>query len=235
MILRSEAIVLRVRPFRDSSLICQFYTQAFGRKDMLAKGVRSKRGRQKHALFQVGSQLQVVFYDRSTRELQSLSESSLAHTYACLYTEPARMMYAQLGCEVFAQAVQEEEANPDAYHLLKEYLLALDAPEARLYSVLIAFLVGMCAERGFGLTCPEASDHLPLLFDPETGQIQPTPGAADPVAHALHGFLTQAIPDPLPGPLKRQLLNSLLRYLARHQEGFNLPKSLQVFEAVFAR
>jgi DNA repair protein RecO (recombination protein O) len=239
MIRQTEAIVLRARPFSDTSLVLTLYSQAFGRIGLMAKGVRTTKGRQRHALFQPTSVLQVVYYHKPGRELQLLSESNLAVPFQQLQVDALRIFYALATVEVFESCVREEaEANDALYNLLRTTLVDFDALEAGLYSQFVGYLLDLCTQLGFAPQLEGDPTTETLLFDIEEGRLVHTHATPDAPAQWLGQYLLPhtcwaSVPPP-PSSVRKDLIGLLMRFLEHHVAGFRPPNTLAVMEVVFA-
>ena len=91
-ITKSEALVLRVIPFRDTSKILTAYTAEHGLVSLLAKGVRGPKPRFGAAL-ELFACVDLVYYHRDARELQLLSQASLLDPHLGLSALPERFAY----------------------------------------------------------------------------------------------------------------------------------------------
>ena len=82
---KSEAIVLRRQPLRETSLILTFYTKDLGKIKGILRGVRGTRGQYGGGSFEILSHDELIFYDRKNsdrhedRNFASKSQSSPQH------------------------------------------------------------------------------------------------------------------------------------------------------------
>jgi DNA repair protein RecO (recombination protein O) len=75
IITKTEAIVLRTVEFQESSIIATLFTLKHGKIAVIAKGARKPKS--KFAAFLVaGQMLEVVYYMKQTRQVQTLSDTS---------------------------------------------------------------------------------------------------------------------------------------------------------------
>jgi DNA repair protein RecO (recombination protein O) len=239
MLRQTEVIVLRARPFSDTSLVLAVYSREFGRVGLMAKGVRSGKGRQRHALLQPCSVLNVVYYHKPGRELQLLGESSLAVPFRQLHLDARRILYALAVVEVFEACVREEaEPNELLYDFLRQALADFDCLEHGLYSRFVGWLLDLMTQLGFAPQLETNDPTQPLLFDVQEGYLAPTHGQPDEAAqwlarYLLHRGTWHAAPAP-PQSVRKVLVSLLMRFLEHHIAGFRSPATLAVFEEVFA-
>lgn len=238
MISRIEGLVLRTVRYQDSGLVVALYTREQGRLDVMAKGARSTRRRR--VSLQPLALIEGVVYQRPGRELQHLSEWHLAHPWTTLDTHPVKALYGLLLAELLLQAVREHEPNPDVYHLVRATLEGLDTHAAGWYELSLHAAVQLTRHLGFFPHAEDVSRSVgPVRFMAEDGHFASAmEGAADPVVEALRQLVLAPPLEPpvltLTGPERRALLQLVLRYYQLHLEGFRLPRSLDVFEAVFS-
>ena len=129
MIIRTDAVVLRTLDYSETSLIVQLLTRRHGRIAVMAKGARrpkSKFG----ATLQPMSYVQVVYYYKENRGLQTLTEAAYVQRFPNLTTDLERLTVG-LRLVEFAHAVLEEgEQNAPALGLLLQALAFTDGAPA---------------------------------------------------------------------------------------------------------
>jgi len=79
-ILRSEGIVLKTYDFRETSRIITFFSKDFGRLKLLAKGIK-KPGSRFGASLELFTHSSVIFYKRETKEIYTVSDSQIIHSF----------------------------------------------------------------------------------------------------------------------------------------------------------
>ncbi len=122
---RAEAIVLRLRPVTESSLIVTWFTREFGKLKTIAKGARRPKSplRGKIDLFYVD---EIVFLRSRRSELHILKECFLENPHAALRTTVKTVTAASYCCELVDIATEAEDANPKIFQLLSSVLDALE-------------------------------------------------------------------------------------------------------------
>ena len=93
MILSSKAIVLNKRNFGDTSLICSLYTGEQGKISIIAKGARSKKNPHS-AILQPLNYIDLVYYYKNKRNIQTLKEASLIKNHTNLHSSYENFLYA---------------------------------------------------------------------------------------------------------------------------------------------
>ena len=74
MLHKTKGIVIGYIPYRESSIIVKLYTENFGIQSYIENGVRSAKGKNKIALFQPMTLLDVVVYHNDKKDLHRISE-----------------------------------------------------------------------------------------------------------------------------------------------------------------
>jgi|GEM_PF-959436 len=125
-IVRSEAVCLRVRDYHESSKLVTFFTHERGKVNCLAKGARwlkSKFG----AALDLFAQSRIIYYWRETRDLYTLSDAELVHSFSGLALEPGKFLAAEQMSEFVLRVIQPLDPNPQLYQLLLNYLSTLES------------------------------------------------------------------------------------------------------------
>lgn len=237
MIRRTEAIVLNTLKYGETSLITTVYSREFGRKSLLVKGYRSTRGKRRHSYFQPMSIIDVVFYEKESRDLQMVSETSSVFLFHTLQTHPVRITLGLLTVEVFANAVQEEEQNIELYEFLRSILIKMDTSREGLLPLFLFYMVHLTLHLGFfPHDDTDPSPDAPVFFDLAHGELRSTPSFRS--TDAVIREYIHADPEHLPRfaltrDQKNELMDTLFQYYKFHVEGFREPASLAVFREVF--
>jgi DNA repair protein RecO (recombination protein O) len=136
---KSEALILRVIPFRDTSKVITAYTADHGLVSLLAKGVRGAKPRFGGAL-ELFARLDLVYYHKESRDLQLLSEATLLDPRLGLSREPVRYAYAMAVLEFLLKVLKGQEVAGRLYLLAQRTLDVLDScPREALAAVFRAF------------------------------------------------------------------------------------------------
>ena len=180
MILRTDAVVLRSMEYGETSRIVTLFTRTKGKIAVLAKGARHPKSRF-GATLQPMSYIQVVFYYKPGRGLQTLSESTHLEVFHRVGRELERIGAGLRLVELVYALMQEEEQNPLVFDLLLQVLHWLDAADANVQNLLPYFQLRLATVLGFApavereavQALPEAGGLLAL----DTGAVLPL-GAA---------------------------------------------------------
>lgn len=240
MIVHTSAIVFKTVDYHESSKIVTLFTEEHGKIAVIVKGakrLKSKFG----GLMEVGNLLDVIYYHKSSRSVQTLTEASLLEKTLNLRVDFEKMATATSALELITQLLHEGEVNKPLFDFTKNFLLWLDetreAPQ-RIFPYLqvkLANLTGI----GLQLKLQEGRDGNYCL-DIESGQISPqstTPHAfkltqnqLDYVSLSLQSRGSRLFDIPLANGELKELIRHLDRYLKYHVEGLKDRKSDAIFE-----
>ena len=128
MIVRTDAVVLRAMDYGETSRIVTLLTRSHGVVGALARGARRPTSTFGSTL-QPMSAVQVVFYHRPGRGLQTLREVSYMVRWKTLAVDFARVPLGLRAVEVARAVLGEGEAHPLALDLLVQTLAFIDGAE----------------------------------------------------------------------------------------------------------
>ncbi len=118
---RAEAIVLRMQPVTESSLIATWFTREFGKLKTLAKGARRPKSplRGKLDLFYHD---EIVFLRSNRSDLHLLADCFVETPHARLRDSVTALTAASYVCELVEAATEAEDPNAALFDLLAETL-----------------------------------------------------------------------------------------------------------------
>ncbi len=109
-IIKTEAVVLSKLAYGDSSIIADLFTEDYGRLPVIVKGGRSSKSKI-GLLIDPINHLQVIFYQKETRELQLLSNAELLSQNSSLKDDLEKIKYAYAVIELIKNLMAEHEVN----------------------------------------------------------------------------------------------------------------------------
>ena len=148
MIVRTDAIVLRAFDYGETSQIVTLLTRQHGVLGVMAKGSRRPSSRFGSTL-QPTSYIQAVYYYRTGRGLQTLSETTHLARFSRLRSDLERITMGLRAIEVARLALDEGDAHPLALEALARTLTFLDASEDNAGNALPWFQLRMAGLLGF--------------------------------------------------------------------------------------
>ncbi len=148
MLQRTEGIVLRSVPYKETSRLATLYTRDLGKLTVIAHGAQSLKGRFGSTL-QLLSHVQAVIYTRPTRSIQILSDCSHVRIYKGIAKDLKKLAIGQRICELVLSLTEEGQSFPDIFELVVRVLNALENPEVDAVLLKLYFQLQLTALLGF--------------------------------------------------------------------------------------
>jgi DNA repair protein RecO (recombination protein O) len=149
-ILTDEAVVLRKTDYGETSKIVALYTERGGKISGIVKGGRGDGGKRGRVLDPLNL-VQVTYYDKESREVQTVSSADLLEGRRRLREDALGTMYGFAALELTLGSTSERDPNPRLFRGLKRILQLFDErrePPSTTMARYFAFLLG---EVGFDL------------------------------------------------------------------------------------
>ncbi len=125
MITKTEIVVFKAIDYSESSQITTVLSRKHGKISLIAKGSRKPKSRFAGKL-QPGNLLDVVYYFKPTRSVQTLSEAEYRARLDTLTTDLEKMALAMSALELTEQMVHENEVNEPVYQFISDFLVWLN-------------------------------------------------------------------------------------------------------------
>ncbi len=121
MITQTQAIILRSIDYQESSKILTVLSKEHGKIALIARGAKRPKSKLS-GLVEIGNILDVVYYYKSTRGIQSLTEASIFYSTPNfrIHFDKAAILYATL--ELTSQLVHENEVNTPVFNFLIRFI-----------------------------------------------------------------------------------------------------------------
>lgn len=167
-----EAFVISSSEWKETSIIVRCYTREHGKLGVVAKGIRRPKTRIGSAL-ETFSRVKIVFFLRPGADLATLKEADTLDYYPKIRQDLVRFGLASFFFEILDSGVEARERHPELYHLILNFLSALNRENLPPACVCPYFLF-LARELGFSprldkcALCPSL-DNL-LFFDPGKGR-----------------------------------------------------------------
>jgi len=121
---KTEAIVLKARDFRETSLIVDFFTKDFGKLGGLIKGIR-KEPQRYGGLPLVFSRNSIVFYEKPRRDLNLVTQCDANEQFLTIRTDLEKTNYANYFVELLDAVTQHADKSEGLFELMLDSLGAL--------------------------------------------------------------------------------------------------------------
>ena len=148
MIVRTDAVVLHAFDYGETSRIVRLLTRQHGVLGVIARGARRPTS-QFGSTLQPMSYVQVVYYYRPQRGLQTLKEAAHVVRWRRLGSDLERVTLGLRVVEIARALFEEGEAHPLAVNLVTQTLDFVDEDDERPANALPWFQLRMAALLGF--------------------------------------------------------------------------------------
>lgn len=240
MYVKTDAIVLNHKKYRDNATMLTLYTRELGRSTFLLYGAGSKRGGKGFSLLQPLSLVQIDSDVRSSRELHVIKEIKPLHPLYDSLFDPYKSTILFFLAEVLSHALKTSEQDEYLFRFLYESVIRLENMERGVPNFHIAFLVRLASFLGFGPNICDWSDS--SYFDFRQAEYTAVrPDHTQYVAHQEARFLQQLCRInyrnlsyfTFSRDERRALIDHIIEYYAIHLQGFGDLKTLPVLYEIF--
>lgn len=239
MITHTQVIILKSIDFQESSKILTVLSAEHGKIALIAKA--AKRPKSKLAgILEIGAILDVVYYYKQTRGVQTLTEASSAYTSQLFRSdfERAAVLYATL--ELIGQLVHEHEVNTPVFNFAAKVIRWLGDAESippavfAYIQIRLAEIIGIGLEVRFNELPKQAYlniAHGNIAAEPnEELTYKLTSSQARFMMESLSGRSKKIFIQRLENEELRQLVHHLDVYFKYHIEGYQERMSDSIFE-----
>lgn len=149
MLYKTRGIVIHTIKYSDTSVIAKIYTEKFGLRSYLIRGVRSKKAKIRAAQLQHLNLLNLVVYEKGNDGLQNLKEMEVAYQYNSIPLNVIKGSVILFLNEVLYKSLHEEVANQSLFNYLFDALVQFDKTGQAFQDFHLLFLVSLSKYLGF--------------------------------------------------------------------------------------
>ena len=229
MLHKTKGIVVSYVRYRETSIVVKIYTERFGVQTYIENGVRSSRGKNKIALFQPLTLLDLVVYHDTKKEVHRISEIKCHHPFRTLPFDVRKSSIALFLNELLNKTLKEQEANQPLFDFLFVSILLLDELPNGYENFHLIFLVKFSFFLGFS---PQNAAEMEAQFQEFAVPIRLLDTQKKAINELLFAdFTSHLVFD---RTTRNQVLDALLFFYKLHIENFSDIKSLTVLREVLA-
>jgi DNA repair protein RecO len=146
----THAYILRVLPFRESSVIGYLFTESHGLIHGVARGIRTPK---KGVFVERGMLVETVLYVRPGRDLHTLGATAVVEAFGAIRGSLLKTAVRDVAFEVALSGISQADPHPELFGFFAKFLHFLEScPETHAYPfALWRFLYRFAALLGFGL------------------------------------------------------------------------------------
>ncbi len=151
MLHKTRGIVFRFTKYGETSIIVNIFTEIFGLQSYIINGVRSKSGRNKIALYQPLTLLDLVVYHRENANINRIKEVKCLHPFQSISLDIKKSASAIFINEVINKTIKEESHAAEICNFMIDALITLDSITVNIENFHLIFLLKLSRLLGFGV------------------------------------------------------------------------------------
>jgi DNA repair protein RecO (recombination protein O) len=150
MLQTTRGIIIHTIKYSDSSIIAKVYTEKFGLRSYIVRGVRGNRkSKTRVSQLQHLSLLNLVVYDKGNDHLQNLRETETAYQFVSIPFDVIKGTMVLFLNEVLYKSLHEEGNNPELFGFLFDSIVKFDQMKDSYLDFHLLFLIGLSKYLGF--------------------------------------------------------------------------------------
>jgi DNA repair protein RecO (recombination protein O) len=220
MLHKTRGIVFRFTKYGETSIIVNIFTELFGIQSYIVNGVRSKSAKNRIALFQPMTLLDLVVYYRENASIKRIKEIKCLHPYQTVTTDVRKSAVAMFINEVLNKTVKEESHAQELCDFLIHSFIMLDTQTEGAENFHLIFLLKLSRFLGFG----------PQLVNEVLGARVANESIEKIISQLLEADYTT--PIAMTNQQRREILELLIKFYTDHIETIGELKSMQVLREV---
>ena len=242
MLYTSKGIVIHHFKYSEKSVIAKIYTEKYGLQSFIINGVRSKKSKNKAALIQPLSLVEVNAFKKENKGLQQVKNIKSAFLFQEIPFHIYKTSIAFFLAEVLYKSIKEEEKNESLFQFLYGGIQILDLQAEHHINFHLLFLAQLTKYLGFyPQNINTEFQEKPIYFDLQEGVFTD-------LIPIHHFFLEPPLSRQLKaifgmnfegaGQLKidnhqrKLILNAMLNYYRLHLSNFDQLKSKEIIEEI---
>jgi len=220
MLHKTRGVVFRFTKYGETSIIVTLFTELFGLQSYIVNGVRSKSGKNKIALFQPLTLLDLVVYHRANANINRIKEVKCLYPYQSIPTDIKKSALAIFLIEVINRTVKEESHAQELCDFFIRSFITLDQMEERTENFHITFLFKLSRLLGFG------AHHVNEVLGARVTSLENEKAIALLLQCEYMDFVS------IQNHQRREIIDLVMKFYADHMENLGEMKSIQVLREI---
>ncbi len=168
---KADGIVIRTRPFRETGKMVTLLSPTLGKITMIAQGARNVKSKFAGNL-ELFSQITVVYYERTTRDIQYISDIHMVNPFFAIRDDLGRTYTALTLVEICDHVTHANEDSSALYRLLLSTLSELNTASKNHANGLLYFLLSVGHCLGFRMDFSDCGHGgRRFFFNPDFGRL----------------------------------------------------------------
>jgi len=154
--IKTEAIILKAIPFKETSKIVRIYTKDKGKIAVIARGASRRKSDFKGKLDPL-NHIEAIIYYKESREVQTLGELDLIKSYLSSCQNVEGVYYATAVLETLDKFISGIEDNQEIFQLTTGILNAIDQEPLAAQAQLVYYLLNLSVILGYRINLEQCS------------------------------------------------------------------------------
>jgi DNA repair protein RecO (recombination protein O) len=240
MLTKTRGIVFRTVKYSDTSVIARIYTEAFGLKSYIFRGMRKPGARVRASTLQHLNLLEIITDNREYRGIQNPREVRIEHPYRSLPFDMRKSSVALFINEMLCRSIKHEEPDQSLFDFLRRSLIWFDDVETHAVNFHLWFCIQLTRSLGF---FPGRTDETSDFFDLAEGLFQKNMPVHEyfvdaPGSHYLHELIRCGVGNvsglSIPHAIRVELVDHIINYYKLHIHDFGDIKSCRILAEVLS-
>ncbi|MBR1798580.1 MAG: recombination protein O N-terminal domain-containing protein [Bacteroidales bacterium] len=221
MIVATRGIVLRLTPYKETSLIGRVFTRQLGVRSYLFKGVRGAKGKKRQSALHPLACIDMVVYESDKTTLCNVKEYSLMDGQDM--PTPAGNALAFFASELLYRTLQTDDPMPMLFDYVEHFAQQRDSAPPQMmplqFMLNLSFHLGIEPLNNYSTSTPLFSVVEGRFVGCDTGQ-ELSPDMSLHLHQLLEAIASNYAPPVMSFEQRSQLLEALLLYYQTHVSGF---------------
>ena len=225
MLYKTSGIVINYIKFKETSIITKIYTKDFGIQSYIVNGVRSKKSRNKIALFQPLNLLDLVVYNKKTANINRISEIKCSIPFNSIPYDIRKSGIALFVNEILNKVLKEQVEDPDLFEFIWQSVLLLEGQDKNYQNFHLKFLLKLSQFLGFAPS--NGAEIFKQVYNSDESLVKKETALFNQLLKK--NFNEYVV---IPNSLRRELLEALVKYYRVHIETLGEVKSVKILQEV---
>ena len=168
MVQKSLAIVLNRFSYGESSIISKCFLKDYGKISFIVHGAKNKKNF-KNSYFQPGNYLELLFYYRPNRNLQTVSKATFQNQWVSIHKDFIKISYVMAIIELVDKCTSEIDRNDELFNELTNAISLIETKRNQMNLVFWNFQYQLLRVLGFKPDFKQSELDHSILPDPFAG------------------------------------------------------------------
>lgn len=168
MVQKSLAIVLNRFSYGESSIISKCFLKDYGKISFIVHGAKNKKNF-KNSYFQPGNYLELLFYYRPNRNLQTVSKATFQNQWVSIQKDFIKISYVMAIIELVDKCTSDIDRNDELFNELTNAINLIETKRNQMNLVFWNFQYQLLRVLGFKPDFKQSELDHSILPDPFAG------------------------------------------------------------------